>query len=195
MATSTALDQHGRARARRVAEAAALDHAQASRMAGVEQQAFRHADSPRELHALVDGSAHHDRRAGLVHRVQIQEVFGRVDEGPQLARAPQLRRVARPEQPLVGPDPVVVLVDVARAVRVVEVEARIGGDIGERDGQLAGARLQTIAQQRVERNCAAELVAVRQCLDHHARTRLAGVEDADVLHAGVVCAIPRKVRR
>jgi hypothetical protein len=114
-------------------------------------------------------AAHHDRAARLVHRMQVEQEVGRIDERLQFARAAQFGRVARTEQHVVGPHAVVVLVDVARRIRIVEVEARIGLDVGEGDDQPAARRPQVRAQQVVERQRAAELVAVRQRLQHHRR--------------------------
>jgi hypothetical protein len=62
----------------------------------IDEQVRRHADAPREGGALLALRAHHDRPAGLVHRVQVEQVVGRVDERTQLARAAQLCRIARP---------------------------------------------------------------------------------------------------
>jgi hypothetical protein len=55
--------------------------------------------------------------------VDVEQEVGLVDEGPELARSAQFDRVARPEQHLVGPHAIEILVDAARGVRIVEVEA------------------------------------------------------------------------
>ena len=67
-----------------------------------------------------------------MHRVQVEQKVGGIDERPQLARAAQLGGIARAQERLVAPDAVVVLVDVARTVRIAEIEARESGDVGER---------------------------------------------------------------
>ena len=68
-----------------------------ARMAGIEQQIGRHPDLARELDVLVDHAAHHDRPTRLVHRVNVEQKVGGVDERLQLARAAQLDRIARAE--------------------------------------------------------------------------------------------------
>ena len=73
----------------------------------------RHAEPACELRALLGHPAHHDRPARLVHRMDVEQKVRGVDEGPQLACARELRRVARAEQHVIGPHAVVVLVDEA----------------------------------------------------------------------------------
>ncbi len=98
-------------------------------------------------------------------------------KGCSCARAAQLDRVARAEQLLVGPDAVQVLVDAARRVGVGGVEARVGLDVGEGQRQAAAPRPEALPQQPVERDRAADLVAVRQRLHHHVRARARRLRD------------------
>ena len=56
-------------------------------MAGVDEQDLGHAERARVVGVLVERAAHHQRRAGLAHRVDVQQQLGGVDEGAQLAGA------------------------------------------------------------------------------------------------------------
>ena len=67
------------------------------------------------------------------------------------------------------PQPVEILVDIARGGRDSAVERAIGRDIVEGEGELAARRPQPGAEQTVERDRAADLVAVRQRRDHDMR--------------------------
>jgi hypothetical protein len=55
----------------------------------------RHADASREVEALALASRERERRAGIGHRMQVEQVIGRVVDRAQLAGARELRRTAR----------------------------------------------------------------------------------------------------
>jgi hypothetical protein len=194
-----ALDQHRRPRAGRIAESAALDHAQAGGMPGVDQKVAGNAQLLRESDALFAAlpvhAADHDRAARLGHGMQVEQVVGRIDKGPQLARAAQLGGVARAEQHLVRPDAVVVLVDAARAVRVLEVEAGESRDVGEGQEKFSYSYLGFFPKQEIKSNGTAILVPMRQGLDHDGRAGPARVEHVDVIDAGVAGPVPGNVGR
>ena len=105
--------------------------------------------------------------------MDVKQAFGGVDEGQQLPRATQFNRVARTEERGIGPDSVVVLVDQTRWERVGRVEAREGCDVGKGQSQTAAPRAKALLQQPVERDRAADLVAMRERLHHHPRAGLA----------------------
>ena len=164
-------------------KAAALDHAQAGRVAGVDQQVGRHADPAREGGALLAPCAQTmiGRQGSCIECRSSRKSAASTNGRSSRARRSSAR-VARPEQRIVAPDAVVVLVDVARAVRVVEIEARVGGDVGERQRQLAcSPALFPRRTTAFKRNRAAELVAVRERLHHHVRPGLAGIEHVHVV--------------
>ncbi len=87
------------------------------------------------------------------------------------------------------PDAVEVFVDLARLVRRAGVEALKGRDVGERQGQGAARRAHPFAQQEVQRQGAAELVAVDDGRDHHVRARLLGLEAVHEVDAGVALSV------
>jgi hypothetical protein len=101
--------------------------------------------------------------------MQIQQVIGGVDHRPQRAGARQLGRLPRPVERREAPQAVEILVDIARGDRIARVEFAIGGDIVEGERQLAAARPELGAEQRVERDRAADLVAVGQRADDDVR--------------------------
>ena len=117
---------HGVLRAGRVAKAAAVAHAQARGVAGVDQQLAGHAQVTRKGRALVEQAADQQRPAGVLHGVDVEQVVGAVDKGPQGAGSAQLQRVSCAEQLLVAPDAVQVFVHAACGMRVGRAEAGKG---------------------------------------------------------------------
>ena len=127
----------------------------------------------------------HQRRGGVLHRMQIEQVVGGVDDRAQRAGPFELDRAARAVERRRAPQPVEVLVDIARGDRVARVELAIGRDIVEGQRQPAAPRPDPGAKQPVERDRAANLVAVGQRAHQHMRPRLGGVEAGDVFDTGV----------
>src|SRR3546814_8889844 len=84
--------------------------------------------------------------------MQIEQQVNFADQRLDLAGALQLDAVALAVQCVGAPDAVHVLVDEAGRGRLVRVEARIGGDIAEDQGQLAARGAEFLAQQQVERS-------------------------------------------
>src|SRR3546814_15404462 len=78
------------------------------------------------------------------------------------------------------PQPVEVLVDEARGGGIGGIKTEVGGNIHETERQLALQRLHVVAKQPVERDGAAELVAVHHGGDHHVRAGPAAVEAGHV---------------
>ncbi len=196
-----ALDQHRATRVLRIGERAAFDHAQAGRVAGVDQQQLGHLQLSRQRRAFFAtpsaAAADHQWRAGLAHRMDVEQQLGGIDERPQLAGAPQLDRIARAQQRLVAPDAVEVLVDIAAAVGRGRVPARIGRDVAEGQRQSAALRLPLclLREQRIQRDGAADLVAVGQRLHHDLWPGAARIEAPHVGRAGVARRPARQVRR
>ena len=176
-------------RAGRIAEAAIVAHAQAGLVALVGHDRRRHADFGSKLAALGERAGQHQRRRGLLHRMQVKQQIDLGQQRLDLAGAVQFDRTARAVQRIGAPDAVHVLIDEARGGRVIGIEARIGGDVAEDQGQPAFGRHEFLAQQQVERMGAADLVAVDQRGDRRLRPGLAGVEQMGIGNADIAFAV------
>ncbi len=121
--------------------------------------------------------------------MQIEQEVGLVDDRPQRARPFELDRVARAVERRRVPQPVEILIDIARRDRIARVEFAVGRDIVEGQRQLSTARPDPGAQQLVERYRPADLVAVGQRGHQDMRTGLTRDKARDVLDAGIAGAI------
>src|SRR5262252_5619845 len=121
--------------------------------------------------------------------MDVEEEIGGVDKRTQGAGARQLGRLPRSVERRGRPQPVEVLVDKARCGGSASVEASIGGDIVEGQGQLALLRSQPAAKQTVERDRPADLVAVGQRRNEDVRSGRPAVKGGDVLHAGIASSV------
>ncbi len=128
-------------------------------------------------------------RRGVLHRMQIEQEIGLIDDRPQRARAFELDRLARAIERRRVPQPVEILVDIARGDRVARVEFAIRRDIVEGQRQRSAARPNPRAQQLVERDRTANLIAVGQRGHHDMRTGLARDKARDIFDAGIAGAI------
>ena len=79
-------------------------------------------DVARQLEPFPLAAGERQRRAGVGHRMQVEQVVGGVVARAQLACALELARRARPLQHLGGPQPVEVLVEAARRVGIGRIE-------------------------------------------------------------------------
>ena len=117
-----------------------------------------------------------------------------VVERPQLARAPELGAVARPIEDVCRPETVEILVDATRCERISRVETLIRGDVGKDDGQRPARWPQLLAQDPIERDGAADFVAVGQRLQQDVRPGAAGCERPCVGNAVVAGGMRGKIR-
>ncbi len=137
----------------------------------------------------------HQRRGRVLHRMQVEQEVGAVHYRPQRAGALKFERVAWAVERVGLPEAVEVLVDVARRHRVARIELAIRRDIVEGEGQPAAPRLDAGAKQLVERDHAADLVAMGQRADQDMRPRLGGRERRDVIDPGVALPVGFDVGR
>ena len=75
------------------------------------------------------------------------------------------------------------------------VERSIGGDVGEGQGQRALLRTQLALEQEIQRDRAAQLVAVGERIDKDVRPGCAGIEPGDVFDAGISLAVGLELGR
>ena len=117
--------------------------------------------------------------------MHVEQEIRLLEHGAELAGARKLDALPRPLQGLQRPHAVEVLIDEARCAGVFRVEALIGGDVGKGERQHAPPRPDTLAEQEVERDGAANLVAVRDRIDERMRARNAAVEAVDIVDARI----------
>src|SRR5260370_2372830 len=121
--------------------------------------------------------------------MQIEQEVGLVDDRPQRPRPFKFDGLARSIERRRVPQPVEILVDIARGDWVARVELAIGRDIVEGERQLAAARPDPGPQQPVERDRPADLVAVGQRGHHDMRPGLTRHKAGYVVYAGIAAAI------
>ncbi len=92
--------------------------------------------------------------------MDVEKEIGGIDDRAQRTRALQLDRFAGAVERLRAPQPVEILVDVPRGDRIARVELAVRRDIVESEGQRAAARPHLGAEQPIERDRAANLVAM-----------------------------------
>ena len=182
-------------RPRRVAECAVVAHAAAAGMALVADHERRERDLAREAAAFLERPRDGERRGLVLHRMDVEQQIRGLDDGPQFARAAQLGRRGGAIQPLGRPDAVEILVHVARLAGHLRIEVLVGEDVAEGEGERAACRAEPLAEQPVERDRAADLVAVHERRHQHARPGRAGVEAMHVVDAGAAVAVAGDVRR
>ena len=180
-----AFDQQRIARIVGVVEERVVAQPLAGRVAAVDDDVLGRAERLRELDALALPAGHRERRAAIGHRMQVEQVVDAIVERAQFARAGEIGGLPRAVQHLGGPQPVEVLVDAARRERIGGIERFVGGDVGEADRQRAARRPEFLGEQPVERDRAADLVAVRQRLQQDVRAGALRGECPDVGNAGV----------
>ena len=127
--------------------------------------------------------------------MQVEQVVGSLDDRPHRACALQLCRVARAVERRRRPQPVEILVDIARGDRVARIEFLERRDIVEAERQLAAARPDTGAEQAVDRDRAADLVAVGEPHHRDMWPGLARGKGGDVFDPGITGAIGRNIGR
>lgn len=121
--------------------------------------------------------------------MQVQQQVDLGDQRLDLAGTVELDRAAVAVQHAGAPDAVHVLVDEARGARIGRVEAGIGGDVAEDQGEFALRRAELLAQQQVERMGAADLVAMDQRGDADIGAGPAGIELEGIGHAGIALTV------
>ena len=142
-----------------------------------------------QRHRPIEGAGQHQRRRRILHRVDVEQEIGGVDERAQGPGAGKFDRLARAVEGGLVPQPVEILVDKARDHRIARIETAIGGDIVEGQGQHSPARPQPGAEQPVEGDGPADLVAMGQCRDQHMRPRDAAVEGRDIVDPDIAGTI------
>src|SRR6202043_3116431 len=130
-----------------------------------------------------------------LHRVYVEQKIGSVDDRTQSASARQLHRLARAVERRGGPEAIEIFVDIPRCGRDPRIKAAIGGNVVEGQGQLALSRLQPGAVQTIERDRAANLVAVCQGGDQNVRSGDAGIEGRVVIDTGIAGSVGFDVGR
>lgn len=124
--------------------------------------------------------------------MEIQQQVDGVDERPQFAGAAAFAG-AVVAQRLVLPEPVHVLVRPSRGEGVRLVIKVVGVEVDEGEGQLARQGAHLVAKQPVERDGAAQLVAMHHRRDRHMRPGAATVECGHAANAGVAGKVGRDV--
>ena len=117
-----------------------------------------------------------------------------VDDGAQGASPGELGRLARPVESCRRPQSVEILVDETGGSGHPPIEAVISGHVVKRQGQPTLSWPQRRAKQPIERNRAADLVAVGQRGDEHVRSGLTTFERCNVVDPGVADAVGLDVR-
>ena len=185
-------DEQGALGALGVGKTAAVDHAQADGVAGVDEQVARHAQFTRVGGVFVSRATHHQGATGLVHAVDVEHHIGRVNDGQQLARPAQFAAVSLALQDAVAPHTVEVFIDKTRLVRGLHIKTRKRVHVGKRQAESAMARLEACAEHFVEqvaqRDGAANLIAVGERLHQHLGARAARIEMVHVGHTAVAVA-------
>lgn len=188
-----AFDQQRAARIIGVVEMRVVAQPASGAMALVDDNVAGNADISRELEPLALPARQCERGTRIGHRVQIEQEIGLVVARTQLAGTPELARTAWAVQHFGIPQPVEILVEAARRERIVIIEALVGGDVREHDRQRPAPRAEAAAQQPIERDRAADLVAMGQRLQRHPRTGDAGREAPHEGDAGVARRPGRKI--
>jgi hypothetical protein len=188
-----ALDEQRRARVVLVVEERVIAQPPAGGMTAVDDDVLGRPERAREREALAPQPGQGKRRTRLRHRMQVEQHVDAVVERTKLARAAQLRAVPRAIEHLRGPQSVEVLVDAPRRERIRPVEAPVGGDIGEHERERAARRAQSLAQRPVERDGAADLVAVGQRLHQGVWTGARRAELPDERQPGIARCVALEI--
>ena len=151
-----AFDQQCAARIVLVVEERVVAQPPARRVPAVDHDMAGRAHRSSEREPLAPQTRHRQRRAGLGHRMQVEQMVDAIVEGSQLARSLELGALARAFEHVGRPQPVEILVDAARRERVTRVETQVRVDIGEDDRQRAARRAHVLAHRPIERNRAAD---------------------------------------
>ena len=178
--------QRGLARCR-VAEPAVIAHPRPGGVAGVAHDQLGDADPPRQL-----ARARQQTRPASAARSRTASNAGRAGNRRQSTTGRSARARSSsidwrgPSSVVRTPQPVEVFVDIARRDRVARIELAIGRDIVEGQRQPAAPRPDPGAKQLVERDRAADLVAVGQRASpaHAARARRPS-KRRDVFDSGI----------
>ena len=158
-------------------------------MARIGDNKLGHTDAPGKVNALGERPGDHDRPMRIVHGMNIQQEIDFVDHRSHRAGASELDRLPRTIECGGRPDAIEIFIDKAARVRQGGIEAMKRIHIGERQRQLSTCGLQVHLEQSIERNRAAEFVAVRDHVHHRMRPRLAGIERRDVIDAAIAAAV------
>ena len=134
-------------------------------------------------------------RRGRLHRMDVEQEIGVLDQRPQLARPLEFARAARAVQGRRAPDPVQIFVEIAGSLGVCGVERIECSEVDERQRQTSAAGPDAPLEQPQQRPGPAQLVAVHQRGDHHVRARLAAVERGHAGDAAVAAAVHAQIRR
>ena len=164
-------------------------------MAAVAHDDLRHAQPLGQSDVLLRHAGQRHRRRGLLHGVQVEQVVGCLHHGPHGPRAPQVGAVARTLQGLQVPEPVEVLLHPAAGEGIGGVEVPVGLDVHESERERAARRAQAGLQKTVERDRAAELVAVHHGRDQQVRAGGVGAEPPDPIEPRVARLPAVDVRR
>ena len=190
-----AFDQNRSARAVGVAECPEIADARAVAVAGVGDDAGWKAHRRGQAPALVRDAGQQQGRRGRLHRMDVEQEVGVLDQRPQLARPLELARAARAVQGRRAPDPVQIFVEIAGSLGIFGIERIEGSEVDERQRQASAAGPDAPLEQPQQRPGPAQLVAVHQRGDHHVRARLAAVERGHVGNAAVAAAVHAQIRR
>ena len=117
--------------------------------------------------------------------MEVEQVVDAIVERPELAPAHELGARPGPVQHVGTPQSVEILVDAPRGERIGRVERPIGGDVREADRERSTQRSEPGAEQPVERDRAADLVAMRERLQEDVRPRARRFERPGVREPGV----------
>lgn len=180
-----AFDEQRAARIFGIVEMRVVAQPASGAMALVDDDVAGNADVSRELEALAPAARQCQRGTRVGHRVQIEQEIGLVVARAQLARTPELARAAGAVEHFGIPQPVEILVEATRRERIVIIEGLVGSDVREHDRQRPALRAEAAAQQPVERDRAADLVAVSQRLQRHPRAGDVGSKAPDERDADV----------
>ena len=127
--------------------------------------------------------------------MQIEQPIGAVEDRAQRPGSAQLAARALAVEARCVPDPVHVLVEIARHRRIGRIEAAVGVDIGEDQRQLAARRRDASAEEMVERDGAANLIAVHQGAEHDVAPGLAAVERRHIGNAAIALGVGADIGR
>lgn len=181
----SAFDEERAARIVRVVEMRVVAQPAPRTVTFVDDQVLRHADTARELEPLALPSRQRECRAGVGHRVEVEEKVRVVIERTQCPRTLELSCATCTIEHLRIPQPVEILVEAARRERILVIEALVRLHIGKHQRQRPAQRAELDAQQPVKRDRAADLVAVRERLNRHPRPGDAGRKAPNERDTGV----------
>lgn len=188
-----AFDQQRTARIVGIVEVRVVAQPAPGAMALVDDDVGGNADVSRELEPFALPARQRERGARIGHRVQIEQEISLVVARAQFARTLELARTACAIEHVRIPQPVEVLVEASRRERIVIIEALVGGDVREHDRKRPASRAESAPQQPIERDRAADLVAVGQRLQRHPRTGDVRSEAPHERDAGVARRPARKI--